>query len=343
MTRRPIDLRSDTVTRPTAGMRQAMAQADVGDDVYGEDPTVNALEAEVARIVGKEASLFVPSGTMANQIAIWCHAERGGEVVVGEGSHSLLFESGGMAALCGAQPVVAGRGGTYTASDVEAVLRPRTDYHPRSCLVIVENTHNWAGGRVFPQNEVLAIAQLARERGLALHLDGARLWNAAVATGREPSDLCAPFDTVSTCLSKGLGAPVGSVLSGPRSVVARARRVRKMLGGGMRQAGILAAAGLYALEHHRDRLATDHGLARAFAEQMALSPAVEIDPSSVETNIVIFGIRGRRAESLLDDARREGVLLGMIGPGRVRAVTHMDVSEEDALEASDILRSVLGR
>ncbi|MBI2896310.1 MAG: aminotransferase class I/II-fold pyridoxal phosphate-dependent enzyme [Deltaproteobacteria bacterium] len=343
MTRRMIDLRSDTVTRPTAGMRRAMAEAEVGDDVYGEDPTVNALEAEVARLVGKEASLFVPSGTMANQIALWCQSERGGEVVVGEGSHSLLFESGAMAALSGAQPVVAGRGGPYTAADVEAVLRPRTDYHPRSCMVVVENTHNWSGGRVFPQSDVLEIAGLARDRGLPLHLDGARLWNAAAATGLEPRTLCAPFDTVSVCLSKGLGAPVGSLLSGPRALVARARRVRKMLGGGMRQAGILAAAGLYALEHHRARIAVDHAVARAFAEQMASSPAVEIDPRRVETNIVVFGIRGRSTDLFLEDARREGVRLGVIGPGRVRAVTHLDVSEGDAAEASGILVRLLGR
>lgn len=342
MNRAPIDLRSDTVTRPTAAMRQAMASAEVGDDVYREDPTVRALEERVAAIVGKEAALFVPSGTMANQIAILLSTERGGEVLVGEGGHSAVYESGATAAWSGAQPLVVGRGGLFTAAELAGAIRPRTDYYPRASLVIVENTHNASGGRVFPQDEIARIAEVARTHGLALHLDGARLWNAAVASGLSPAAIAAPFDTVSTCLSKGLGAPVGSVLAGRRELADRARRLRKMLGGGMRQAGILAAAGLHALDHHRARLVEDHANARRLALALAQSPNVSLDLGTVETNIVVFGVRGISDDELVSRARAGGVLVGLMGPGRVRAVTHLDVGEEDVDAASEILLRVVG-
>lgn len=338
-----IDLRSDTVTRPTPAMRQAMAAAEVGDDVYGEDPTVRALEERVAALVGKEAGLFVPSGTMANQIAILLSTERGGEVLLGEGAHSAVYESGATAAWSGAQPLVVGRGGLFTAAELSAAIRPLTDYYPRSSMVVVENTHNAGGGRVFPQAEIARIAEVARGHGLALHLDGARLWNAAAASGLAPATIAAPFDSVSTCLSKGLGAPVGSVLAGARSFVKRARRTRKMLGGGMRQAGILAAAGLYALEHHRARLVHDHDNARRLAERLARSPNVALDLATVETNIVVFGVRGISDEDLVARARAEGVLVGLMGPGRVRAVTHLDVGEGDVDAAATILGRILDR
>jgi threonine aldolase len=337
-----IDLRSDTVTRPTAAMRQAMATAEVGDDVYREDPTVRALEERVAALVGKEAALFVPSGTMANQIAIMLSTERGGEVLIGEGGHSAVYESGATAAWSGAQPLVVGRGGLFTAAELAAAIRPRTDYYPRSSLVVVENTHNAAGGRVFPQAEIARIAEVARAHGLALHLDGARLWNAAAASGLGPTAIAAPFDTVSTCLSKGLGAPVGSVLAGRRDFADRARRMRKMLGGGMRQAGILAAAGLYALDHHRGRLVEDHANARRLAEVLARSANVDLDLATVETNIVVFGVRGISDDELVSRARAAGVLVGLMGPGRVRAVTHLDVGEEDVDAAAEILLRIVG-
>jgi len=322
-------------------MRQAMASAEVGDDVYREDPTVRALEERVAALVGKEAGLFVPSGTMANQIAILLSTERGGEVLLGEGGHSAVYESGATAAWSGAQTLVVGHGGLFTAAEVAAAIHPRTDYYPRSSMIVVENTHNAGGGRIFPQAEIERIAAVARTHGLAFHLDGARLWNAAAATGLAPAEIAAPFDSVSTCLSKGLGAPVGSVLAGRRDFVDRARRTRKMLGGGMRQAGILAAAGLYALDHHRERLVHDHANARRLAESLARSPHVVLDLRTVETNIVVFGLRGTSDDELVSRARSEGVLVGLMGPGRVRAVTHLDVGDADVDAAAEILLRIV--
>ncbi|MFO0669326.1 MAG: threonine aldolase family protein [Polyangiaceae bacterium] len=253
-----IDLRSDTVTRPTEAMKAAMMAAPLGDDVYGEDPTTLALEARIATLLGKEAALFVSSGTMGNQLAIRCHTQPGDEVIVGEGAHPVFYESGAAPVLSGVQFAIAGRGGLFTADEMEAEIKPVAYTSPRTSLVCVENTHNRAGGRVFPQAEVVRIAERARARGLALHLDGARLFNAHVAKQTPVAELAAPFDTVSVCFSKGLGAPVGSALVGPRALIIAARRFRKMWGGGMRQSGILAAAALYALDHHVARLAEDH-------------------------------------------------------------------------------------
>ncbi len=331
-------MRSDTVTRPTATMREAMASAEVGDDVYGEDPTVHRLEAQVAELLGKERGLFVPSGTMANQIAILVHCRAGDEVVVGEGAHSVWYESGGGAALAGVQFAVAGAGGLFDAAMLDVAIKPIADWYPRTSLVTVEDTHNRAGGRVWPIEQLHSVANRARERGLATHLDGARLWNAATASGKSVGERAAPFDSVTVCLSKGLGAPVGSVLCGTLAFVAAARRFRKMLGGGMRQVGVLAAAGLHALEHHRARLAIDHENARAFADTLveAGDARVTVDLASVETNIVNVDVAAD-AERACAQARELGLLVGASGPKRIRAVTHLDVDAAAVREAAALL------
>jgi threonine aldolase len=329
-----IDLRSDTVTRPTAAMREAMARAEVGDDVYGEDPTVRRLEARTAELLGKEAALFVPSGTMANQIAILLHTRRGEEVIGGEGTHSSVFESGAAAAIAGVQFRIAGRGGLFTADELDRAVASSGVMFSQSVLAIVENTHNRAGGRVFPQAEILRIARVARRRGLRMHLDGARLWNAAIATGQRENELAAPFDTVSVCFSKGLGAPVGSALAGPRPLIDAARRHRKMLGGGMRQAGILAAGALYGLEHNRARLADDHAVARSIAERLAAVRGVGVDASAVETNIVNVRLLEPKADAVVQNGRRCGVLVNATGPDQIRLVTHLDVPLERAEAAA---------
>jgi threonine aldolase len=329
-----IDLRSDTVTRPTPAMRNAMAAASVGDDVYGEDPTVIALERRVAGLLGKEAALFVPSGTMGNQIALLAHTRPGDEVLVGEGSHCMWYESGAGAALAGVQFQVVGRAGLFSAEELEQNIKPRADYHPRSSLVVLENTHNRGGGRIFPADAVRKIAELARERDLRLHLDGARLWNASIASGRATSELAAPFDSVSVCFSKGLGAPVGSAFVATRETVQHARRLRKMLGGGMRQAGILAAGALYALDHHLARLADDHAAAQSFAAVLAdggFSLSFE-----VQTNIVLFGVDGDAGE-FAQRAAQQGVLINATAPKTLRAVTHLDVTLEQACAAAERL------
>ncbi|RYZ02678.1 MAG: aminotransferase class I/II-fold pyridoxal phosphate-dependent enzyme [Myxococcales bacterium] len=333
------DLRSDTLTRPTPAMRAAMANADVGDDVYGEDPTVRALEERCAALLGKEAALFVPSGTMGNQIALLVHTRPGDEVIVGEGAHCAFFESGAGAAWAGVQFAIAGRGGLYTAEQMLEALKPRSFHYPRSSLVVVENTHNRSGGRVFPSTEVARIAEAARGQGLSLHLDGARLWNASAATGASVAQLAAPFDTVNVCFSKGLGAPVGSAIAGTRDHVLAARRFRKMLGGGMRQAGILAAAALYALEHHRERLAEDHRSAALLSELLSGAPGVA--PSRAETNIVMLDLQTQDAAELARSAAERGVLLNVTGKRQLRAVTHLDVSETQVRAGADVLRSLI--
>lgn len=335
---RVIDLRSDTVTRPTPAMRDAMARAEVGDDVFGEDPTVRALEAKVAAVVGKEAALFVSSGTMGNQLAIAVHTRHGDEVIVGEGAHVVFYEGGAGAALSGVQFAIAGRGGLFDADEMEACIQPQAYWAPETRLVCVENTHNRAGGRVFPQKNVLAIAERARAHGLAVHLDGARIWNASVATGLAPAELARPFDTVSVCFSKGLGAPVGSALCGTRAHVERARVLRKRWGGGMRQSGILAAGALYALEHHRERLAEDHQKARVFAERVAKIPGMRVDVAAVETNIVNVDVDPAiDVPALLDRAKAAGLLINASAPKRLRAVMHLDVAPGDAERAAEIL------
>lgn len=339
-----IDLRSDTVTKPSAGMREAMAHAEVGDDVYGEDPTVLRLQARAAELLGKEAALFVPTGTMANQIALLVHCERGDEVLVGEGNHCMLYESGAGSAWAGVSFSQVGRGGTFTAEQMIAAVRPHEYHYPRSRLVALENTHNRGGGIVFPQADVAAIAHAARERGIAVHLDGARLWNAAAASGATPAALAGPADTVSACFSKGLGAPVGSVLAGPRSQMQRAHRFRKMLGGGMRQAGVLAAAALYALDHNRDRLAEDHERARKLAAALHDHAGASCPPERVQTNLVMIDLPDGGpldAVQVTERAKRAGVLLGAVTARRLRAVIHLDVTERMLDHAIDRLRRAL--
>ncbi len=336
-----VDLRSDTVTRPSRAMREAMAAAEVGDDVYGEDPTVRRLEERVAELVGKDASLFVPSGTMANQIALLVLTRRGDEVVIGEGAHLAEFESGAGAAWSGVQFVVAGRGGLFSAGEAEEAIRPDRLMYPRTRVIAVENTHNRAGGRVFPLDELRRIGELGRRRGLGLHLDGARLWNASVASGEPEASLAAPFDTVSVCFSKGLGAPVGSALCGRPALIEEARRYRKMLGGGMRQAGILAAACLFALDHHRQRLADDHRAARDAAIILSSARGAIVDTRSVETNIVNVGLAKRNAHAVVADAATRGVLVNATGPGTLRLVTHLDAPPARArLGAERLARAI---
>lgn len=335
-----IDLRSDTVTRPTQPMREAMVRAAVGDDVFGDDPTIIALEQEVARITGKEAALFVTSGTMGNQLAIATQTRPGDDVIVGEGAHPIHYEGGASAALSGVQFTVAGRGGLFSPDELEAAVQPRVHWAPRTSLVSVENTHNRSGGRVWPPAVARAVAERARSLGLATHLDGARVWNASVASDVDVSALCAPFDTASVCFSKGLGAPVGSAFCGPGKLVAEARRIRKRWGGGMRQGGILAAAALYALAHHRARLSTDHANARFLAEKVARLEGARVDLATVETNLVNIDVTPF-ASDVAREAQLLGVLIAPSGPHRLRAVTHLDVSREQIDTATDVLAEAL--
>lgn len=323
-----VDLRSDTVTRPGPLMRRAIAEAEVGDDVLGDDPTVLALQREVARLLGKEEALYFPSGTQANEAAVCLHAGRGDEAIVEYDSHLFTFEGGGPAALAGVQlHPLRGEAGLLTRRQIEAAVRPRDPHFAQTRLVCFENTHNSAGGRVLPLEAVEEAAAFCRERGIAVHLDGARLWNAAAAAGVSPARVAAPADTVMVSLSKGLGAPVGSCLAGSAAHVERARWWRKRLGGGMRQAGLLAAAGLWALAHHLERLPEDHRLARRLAEGLAGLPHLRVDPSVVETNIVLIFLdeSGPSAEELQARLDARGVRLLANGPRVLRAVTHLDV------------------
>ena len=334
-----IDLRSDTVTRPSPSMREAMASAEVGDDVFGEDPSIRALEEETASLLGKEAALFVTSGTMSNQLAIALHTRPADEVIVSWGAHVMNNESGAGAALSGVQFSVVGEGGFFDANDVEGAIQPSVYYVPRTSLVCVENTHNRAGGRVFPQRLAIEVAACAKKHGLGVHLDGARIWNAAAASGLSPKELAAPFDTLSVCFSKGLGAPVGSALVASREHVERARRLRKMWGGGMRQGGILAAGALYALRHNRARISEDHASAKAFAERIA--KAAKVDLANVETNIVNVDL-DVTAEPVVAKAKALGLLVAASGNKRIRVVTHLDAPLADVERAADILAQAIG-
>jgi threonine aldolase len=341
----PIDLRSDTVTRPTAGMRKAMANAAVGDDQYGEDPTVNELQALTAGLLAKEAALWLPTGTMANQVALRALTRPGDDVVVSRETHAVWHETGASAANASVQFTEVGRGGLFTADDFIAAVKPRGHIlYPPTTLVEIENTHNRGGGLVFPQDDAVAICDAAHERGIATYLDGARLWNAAIATGRSPAELAAPFDLIGVCLSKGLGAPGGSLLAGPRDIITACQRYRRMAGGAMRQVGIFAAAGLYALEHHMTRLADDHANARLLATRLAASPRVELDLATVQTNIVVFRLTAAApdAATIVGRAREHGLLLFPFGPRTMRIVTHLDVTRSDCERAADILLSAIG-
>jgi threonine aldolase len=335
---RIVDLRSDTLTRPTPAMRRAMAEAEVGDDVYGEDPTVARLEATVAEMAGKEAGLFVPSGTMGNQIALAAHTRRGVEVIAPVGAHVYEYELGSMAVLSGLMPrLVPAPGGVPDPAAVRAAISPGRHQAPTG-LIVLENTHNKAGGTVVPLAVAREVAEVARVAGLPLHLDGARAWNAAVALGVPLAEVCAPFDSVSLCLSKGLAAPVGSVLVGTRRLVAEAHRYRKMFGGGMRQAGVLAAAGLVAVTAMVDRLADDHRRARRLAEALQGIDGVVVDLATVQTNMVYLGVRDARA--FVPWLERAGLRANAMGANAVRLVTHADVDDDDIAFAAAVVRGV---
>jgi threonine aldolase len=339
-----IDFRSDTVTKPTPDMLQAMMKAEVGDDVMGEDPTANLLQEKVAALLGKEGALFVPSGTMANHVSIRAWTEPGDEVILHKLSHTYLYESAAAAALCGVQlSLREGDRGILNPNDVaEAVHDAQRDHFPRSRVVMVENTHNIGGGSVYPVEVVKEISEVAKKKGLVLHMDGARLFNACVAAGVEPQDYARHADSISICFSKGLGAPVGSAVAGSKEFIKRAHRFRKMFGGGMRQIGYLAAAAIYALDHNIERLAEDHENARLLAEAISRLECFRLDLDAVETNMVFFDVVAKDLDALRVVAmlRQEGVLMGTITNRRIRAVTHLDVSREDVLKVIEVFEKL---
>jgi threonine aldolase len=340
MSERPaIDLRSDTVTLPSGEMRRAIAEAPVGDDVFGEDPTVRRLETMAAGVTGKEAALFVASGTMSNLVAIMSHCARGDEAIVGSEAHILHYEVAGAAAVAGVQlrETPNDARGRIEPDAVQALIRAQNVHMPQTSLLCLENTHNRCSGAVISVEETEALADVAHRNGVRVHIDGARIFNAALAAGTTVAALAAPADSIGFCLSKGLGAPVGSVLCGAGEFVARARKMRKAVGGGMRQAGVIAAAGVYALEHMVDRLADDHANAKLLATGLAKLPMVNLDPRTIETNIVIFGVRGD-AVGLVRAFKQEGVLATMPAPGRVRMVTHYGIERSDVEEALERVR-----
>jgi threonine aldolase len=337
-----IDLRSDTVTWPTAEMRQAMASAEVGDDVYGEDPTINRLEELGAQKVGKEAALFVPSGTMSNLVALLAHTRPGEEIIVGAGAHIYYNEVGGLARIAGVLPRLIDDGdGVFTAAAIKSAFRPPNIHYPETRLICLENTHNRAGGAVTPAVNMREIYDLARENGLLVHLDGARIFNAAVAAGCPVTDFTRSADSVSVCLSKGLSAPVGTLLAGTGDFVARARRSRKLLGGGMRQAGVLAAAGIVALERMVDRLADDHANARRLAGGLAVIPGIILDSWRVQTNIVSYDLEGITDGEFLRRLRDRDVLAGSPAPQRIRMVTNRMVGAAEIETALQAVRAVM--
>jgi threonine aldolase len=348
-----IDFRSDTVTKPTKEMRRVMAEAVVGDDVLGDDPTVIALQEKFAQLLGKEAACFVPTGTMANQTAIRAQTEPGDEIICHEGGHIIHYETGSPAALsgCMVRPL-RGERGIFDVQDVEEAMRPSNIHSPHSQLLMLENTHNRGGGSVWPIEQLERVTRRGRELGLRLHLDGARLWNACAATGLSPKDYARNFDTVSCCFSKGLGCPAGSVVAGDRATIARVHRFTKMFGGKMRQSGVLAAAALYALENHRARLTEDHANARRLATLVAQTPGLVVDAEQrergPETNMVFAEVRGGvTAAEVCERAKERGVLMLANGPRRIRAVCHLDVTREMIEEAGrrlqDVMQSLAGR
>ncbi|HUI55720.1 MAG TPA: GntG family PLP-dependent aldolase [Bryobacteraceae bacterium] len=341
-----IDLRSDTVTKPTPEMRRAMMEAEVGDDVYGEDPTVNRLEQEAAEIAGKQAALFVPTGTMGNTIAVKLLTEHGQEVICDSRSHMLDYEMCMMAWFSGCLVrAIATEDGVLSWDEVKKLIKPVNPYSAPTGLVEVENTHNMCGGTVYPLETIYEICDGAHDQGVRVHMDGARIFNAAEATGLPVREICAPADTVMFCLSKGLGAPAGSMLAGPANLIARGRLYRKRLGGGMRQVGVLAAAGLVALQDSPRKLAADHANAKFLAEGLAGIPGIGIDPQKVATNIVVFDVSGTRLApaALSVQLKQRGVLMNAINDRQVRAVTHYDATREDCAQALEAIAEVVGR
>jgi len=342
MDNKVIDLRSDTVTKPTPAMRQAMAEAEVGDDVLRDDPTVKELERFTAELLGKEAAIFVPSGTMANQVAIRCHTQPGDEMLIDANAHIYWYEGGGPAALSGVTcRVLQGTRGVFSATDIRAALRPTDVHFPPTRLLTVENTHNRGGGAIWPCEQIEEVCSVAREAGMCTHLDGARLWNASVATGIPESEYAMHFDTVSVCFSKGLGAPVGSALAGQKELVENARRFRKQLGGGMRQAGIIAAGALHALVHQRERLADDHANAKRLAVGLSEVPGIRVNSEMVETNMVYFDLERYSAVHMVEQLRAMGVLVLQTGEQTIRAVTSLEVQTEGITKAIDAVTEIM--
>jgi threonine aldolase len=344
---RTLDLRSDTVTKPTPAMRKAMFDAEVGDDVYHEDPTVNLLESMVAEMLGKEAAVLVSSGTMGNLVSLLSHCGRGDEMILGDQAHIYLFEQGGAAALGGIHPRVVRTqaDGTLELSEVEQAIRTENEHYPVTRLICLENTHNRSGGRVLPVAYMDAAADLARRYGLALHVDGARLWNAAVALNVSPARLVAGADSVTVCLSKGLGGPVGSVIAGSKTFIQKARRNRKILGGSMRQAGIIAAAGIVAITEMVERLVDDHSNAKQFAKGLAQLDGIEIDPAGIETNLVFFALTRRDMTPIELSAklRQRGVLINPVGGNRLRAVLNYHITGEDVAHILAVFQDALAQ
>jgi threonine aldolase len=338
-----IDLRSDTVTKPSAGMRQAIFEAEVGDDVHGEDPTVNKLQKRVASMLEKEASLFVPSGTMANQIALLAHTRPGDEVILERGSHLFYYEAGGLAAIAGVQPfLLDSERGIIEAEQVEQSIRFADVHLPPTKLIWIENTHNRGGGTVFPLKKVNAIRNISLNYSIPLHMDGARLFNACVAAGVPPEEYARQVDSLNFCFSKGLGAPVGSIIAGSADFITRAHRYRKMLGGGMRQVGLLAAAALYALDHNIDSLAEDHKNAKRLAGALAVLDGVRVINKPVETNLVYFDVSqaGMNTLEIKNESAKRGVLVDPISFTTMRAVTHLDVSANDIERAIEVFKTI---
>jgi len=340
-----IDLRSDTVTKPSPAMREAMMAAEVGDDVFGEDPTVNRLQDHLARLFQKDAAMFVPSGTMGNQICVKLHSLPGNEIICEADCHIFKYEAGGAGLLSGVQThLIAGTRGVISAEEVNSAINSRDDIHASpTALIALENTHNRAGGTIYPLDEIKKIAVVAREHNVPMHLDGARLFNACVASGLKPSDYAPHFDTISICFSKGLGAPVGSAVVGSAELIARARYFRKALGGGMRQAGILAAAAFFALENNVSKLQYDHQRARHLAETIAKIPVFRIDMSSVQTNIVIFDTLAESSDVVVQKLAAHGILSIPFGPSRVRLVTHLDLDDNDIAQTISIFNNTFGK
>ncbi len=337
-----IDLRSDTVTKPSAAMRAAIANAEVGDDVLGDDPTIRKLETYVASLLGKEAAVFMPTGTMTNQVAIRCHTEAGDEVLCDSTAHVYNFEAGAPAAISGVMiRHLHGERGIFSAKQLANALRPNNLHYPPTKLVVVENTSNRGGGSIWPLETVREIHDLCANTRLAMHLDGARLWNACAATQIPESDYAKFFDSVSVCFSKGLGAPIGSALAGTKTFIERARRFRKMLGGGMRQAGIIAAGALFAVENNRNRLCEDHRNAQLFAQRIAQNDSIELIPEKIETNIVIFRTKTVSAEFLSNQLFINDILILPTSHDTLRAVTHLDVNEFDIIKAANTITRII--
>jgi threonine aldolase len=345
MNQKFIDLRSDTVTKPSKAMRQAIAEAEVGDDVFEDDPTVKKLEEMTAELLGKEKALFVPSGTMANEVAMKSWTKPGDEVILEEDSHIYNYEVGAPSVLCGVQlHTLKGKRGVLTAQHILDHIRPRDIHIAPTTLICLENTHNRAGGTIYPLEEIKKIRKASKSLGIKMHLDGARLWNATIATGIPLDEYARHFDSVSVCLSKGLGAPIGSVITGSSDFILIARRNRKMFGGGMRQVGIIAAAGIYAMENNFNRLVEDHRNAKALAQGLSKIPGIFVDLESVQTNIVVIDIKegGMEVADALNKLRGRGVLAVPFGKTQIRCVTHLDVDRDDIYRALEVFKQVFG-